>query len=805
MDIPVFGQTRAWSGECIRRPSNRSRASWSVRFCEEDALWNLRVREVSFAVLNPAHRVLREATIFRPRPTALGTAATDAYLLGELGRWARKHHMPDDLSSWPSDAWWGFLHEQAGEEGATGLGKHVHAVRRMQSVSRILTGTALFDDPWPGQTGKEVSDSVLGGSVTASDDGIAIPSIPPSTWWPLLRAAWTYIHTFAPDILDLRDKLSDERGEGEALPDLPGPMSREDADRLVHEWLADSAHLVPVHDRDFRGAKAGTPVWTTLSLQITGGRSKNLFTEKGTNRGERHRARRASALRAVAEGRTQLVNSTRGVAAVGATAYAPRRTIRKQADIDAAIEAWLADPSHRVPVRAKSGRSGGGGTPSFKVLHRLIFENAASGNVFLGTSAHRRRRRQRIEQAVASGQAVELGGEATYRDVPIACPEFAVVRRPDGHHRPWRSEITLTSLDDELRMVRAACYIFAAGLSLTRDSEIQEIERGALGSHYGSPAVVSRKIKKDPEQPSRHWWIIEPVAEALAVLERLSWHPTHLFASLDPPKSTEGKRAYGRRGILPASDIDFFIEKINADRDRTGLQEIPMAHVRPHMFRKTMAIITGQQPDSEIALGMQLKHAARRALANSLTPAYAKMDANWAKEFNQELESAAARRLVGLLKDRRSGEAVAVGPGAARLHAGLDKVIDMMDSDPSLRAQIADERLQASLLTAEFPDLHLGTLNHCMFDAPQAECQNQLPEAQRGQAPLIGACQPARCRNSVVTRKHAPIWTAEEEDLTAMVKDRSLAPSRREAVLIRLADVQRITRALREQEEGGAA
>jgi hypothetical protein len=86
-----------------------------------------------------------------------------------------------------------------------------------------------------------------------------------------------------------------------------------------------------------------------------------------------------------------------------------------------------------------------------------------------------------------------------------------------------------------------------------------------------------------------------------------------------------------------------------------------------------------------------------------------------------------------------------------------------------------------------------------MFDAPQAECQYDLPADQRGAAPLIGACQPDRCRNSVIIRRHAPIWIAEEDDLTARAQDPALSPPGREAVLIRLADVQGITRTLRQE------
>lgn len=81
------------------------------------------------------------------------------------------------------------------------------------------------------------------------------------------------------------------------------------------------------------------------------------------------------------------------------------------------------------------------------------------------------------------------------------------------------------------------------------------------------------------------------------------------------------------------------------------------------MLRKTMSVITSMQPDGEIALDIQLKHAARRALANRVTAGYGKADPQWAKEFDNQLQLAAARKLGHLLKARGQGEEVAIGPG----------------------------------------------------------------------------------------------------------------------------------------------
>jgi hypothetical protein len=59
--------------------------------------------------------------------------------------------------------------------------------------------------------------------------------------------------------------------------------------------------------------------------------------------------------------------------------------------------------------------------------------------------------------------------------------------------------------------------------------------------------------------------------------------------------------------------------------------------------------------------------------------------------------------------------------------------------------------------------------------------------------PLLGACQPARCRNSAITAKHLPIWLAEEQDLQRMLTEPRLGPARRQSLQNRLADVKLIT------------
>ncbi|MFJ2816132.1 hypothetical protein [Streptomyces sp. NPDC087294] len=748
-EVPLFGQTRNWPGDCLRRPANRVKSAWQASF-PTDPLWNLRTREIAFGMLNSSDKILRDLGLFfRAENWGLSSVKEMCDKMRLIAKWAVKQAMPQDLTTWAADDWQDYLDHHALTSEPSTLANDVVTIRRLLEFAPLLTGGGLLEDPWPGKSASEVAERTYTGE-------LATPSIPPTIWWPLLRAAWFYIDEMAPQILERRDQ------QAAAVAASAGTRRQthraRDIDAKLATWVQDPASLVPVHARDYRGYPEGTVMWSTLSLWLTDGVSQGVF--KTGRDSDRHQKRRRMVQRLVDAGRVRPITAAEGRAALGDIDRPVRGHNRRPDDLDAQVQQWLADPVNHIPVRREASVHGPAGEPVWLTLEGRVFGTVTRANVFTSGTARTRQRQQWVREAITEDRTDYV---------------------EDG------------DLEHALRMVRAACYIFIAALTLMRDSELQEIERDSVVQHFGSPAIASRKVKHDESRPRLKWWITEPVAQAVAVAERLSWHDSHIFATLAPPSRSlpDGRR--GRAGFDAFRDIDFFIENINKTLDRTGLEAIPEGLVRPHMFRKTMAIITAQQPDGEIALGIQLKHAARRALANRVTAAYGQIDANWSKEFDNQLALAAARKLVELLKARRQGDPVAVGPGAARFHASLDKVLTTMDSDPYLQAQIADERMQVSLLRDEFAQLHFGTINHCLWQASTAECQNQLPAEQRGKQPLLGACQPGKCRNSVLTLKNAPYWIAEEGDLQDTLRRERLSPPRRESLEIRLAEVQSVT------------
>ena len=95
--------------------------------------------------------------------------------------------------------------------------------------------------------------------------------------------------------------------------------------------------------------------------------------------------------------------------------------------------------------------------------------------------------------------------------------------------RPWGPRFDARTLAHEERMLQAACYVVCAYLTGMRDSEVQAMRAGCLSLSRSADGVIDRhrirsiayKGKSSQGEPAE-WVTIEPVAEAIRVLERLS-------------------------------------------------------------------------------------------------------------------------------------------------------------------------------------------------------------------------------------------------------------------------------------------
>ncbi|UQU67467.1 hypothetical protein COUCH_14860 [Couchioplanes caeruleus] len=659
--VPRFGDTVEWPMHAIVKPANKPRSAWRVPFSGlEDPVWNLRGREIAMAMLNPQHpAVLRAGLYLGTQSSGVTTVASCMYRFAILAKWAKERGLPPSLQQWQTSDLTSFIDDRTAHMTPGSLAAYVVTVRGLHQFSPLLTGGGITSDPWPGKTAAQVAKNPNG-------DELATPNIRPDTWFALIRAAWTYVHDFAPDILAARDRYRQLLAEG------------------LREW----------------------------------------------------------------------------------------------APLDERLETYLADPDNRIPMHSSRSPAGTPGMINWSLLSALIGVHPSYGVKKVRRSSPVRQRFEALARAaVDAGRGISGGLIA----------EHAAVARPDGSPRRWHPGLCPRTTDSECIALRGATYVFVAALSMMRDSEIREIVRGSVGEHYGAPALRSTKRKHDPNRPREVWWIIEPVAEAIAVAEALSGHPDLVFTSSDSKRGSEFKSP---------DIVRNFIRHVNTATADHGLH-IPSGAVRPHMLRKTMAMLTATEPGAEIALGIQLKHVATRLLANRVTEGYAASDAQWDKLLETAVDQARFATLREFYDEHHSGKIIGFGPAADRITATFDAVRESAQQMVANgQARQGDTRVEYDLLRKARIFIRFGKLNHCAADPSSpvaAKCLDGVVELPPGhQGPLIDRCQPGRCANSVIGVEHVPIWTAEKRSLLKLAEDSKLPPARRALIERQIDDVQAV-------------
>lgn len=659
--VPVFGETKRWDLRSLGWNPAAGRNSAVLLFDRFDNEWNLRAREIAITLLNPVHSTIRRRGVhLSAQPVHVKTIRTKLDGLRHFADWHANNLPGTPLRELRQADLDRFLIDAKQHLAPSAVTSAISAVRDLHICDAILTGGGIPLLPW----GDETAAALSGRRVSTE---LSTPVIPPEVWWPLLRACWQYIDVFSHDIFEASEewtRLCRPKNERKRVTH---------PEAMLEKWIQDPGGGVPLHRLSYGRFRKGEIHWTLLSLLVSDGHSKSLFTDD------------------------------------------------------------------RAPAVAA--------------------------------------RRQLIRDTLGSGRFPSVPGGLLTRATEV--------ERLDGSRGPWIDGFDPATVREQIKILRNACYIFCAALTMMRDSELLSIKKESLTTFHGAPAVSSQLRKGRRGTRQRNWWIIEPVAQAIAVAERLALNDT-VFGSSRKNHQEEGRLAR----FDQHEQLGLFIPQINALGPAAGLEPIPSAHLAPHMFRRTMAVITAQQPDGEIALGIQLKHAARRAVANAATSGYASETPEWAAEFEHELQDAVAARLVGMWSSQERSEVRLAGAGAQRLREGLDRARTEITNE----IKVGDERTLRSLLRDQFSTLRWGTINHCLGIPEQAACLQGVPADLAAEGVIPNRCRPTTCRNTVITDDHAPIWIAEEKDLFRKLEDRKMAPHHREQLQLELNDVKKITR-----------
>ena len=384
------------------------------------------------------------------------------------------------------------------------------------------------------------------------------------------------------------------------------------------------------------------------------------------------------------------------------------------------------DNGGHVPLHTGFGKAGGmvRGTVNFSLTQRLTGTNAI---VYKQTHrAYLPEVRTVVGQAFDSGKGV-YGG--------LVLPEVTVTSAT-GATSTWIAEIGLGEAEFLPNLLRAAAYIFIASMTGMRDSEIQELRTGCLGTLDDSTVLYSTQYKGQDkiEGKDRPWWCPDIVARAVEVLTELALND-ELFARAPRAGAREKPGAF----VAPQF-IDRLINFVNAaPADRPGRGEglalerieIPKKQsVNATSLRRSYSVFSATHPEALIGLGMQLGHAALRETGR----------------YGSDLREIAVKRLNSdrkLVVREQVQRLIEPGlPIGGRAAKDLRAVRAQIIVDPARAEKIFDQ-------VAE--NYHLGLTNDCFYRAGQAGCGTDGPHL------ASQFCTTTRCANAIVHRSHLPL------------------------------------------------
>jgi integrase len=383
-----------------------------------------------------------------------------------------------------------------------------------------------------------------------------------------------------------------------------------------------------------------------------------------------------------------------------------------------------------------------------------------------------------------SGRLVKESGLPISDEIYLDRPTFTAL---DG--RPWLPRITVTEAARLARLLSTACFVIVAYLSGARVGEVLNLRRGCVtfdsdtglwlmhGLYFkGAEDEEGNKIPEGMIRPEP-WVVIEPVAQAVAILERL--HDSHLlFPNWLIPRGLRGGKEPKRRGEaradrVIAQDLADFTAWINDycrrnDR-RDGIPADSGGPLAPSRFRRTLAWFIRRRPRGLIAASIQYGHTHTRMLQGYAGSYEAGFLDDYAFEdwlFRMEGMAEDEQRLL-------AGEHVS-GPAADAYRYRVH------DANREFAGRVlANERHVRDLLGNPLLQIHHGDGMTCVLNPATAACQLRGAADDPMVTPDIDDCRP-RCPNIARTDRDITHLRDRAAELAEVVDD-PLAPSIRHA------------------------
>ncbi|MGW7363203.1 hypothetical protein ACWGI8_07195 [Streptomyces sp. NPDC054841] len=387
-------------------------------------------------------------------------------------------------------------------------------------------------------------------------------------------------------------------------------------------------------------------------------------------------------------------------------------------------------------------------------------------------------------QFTTSGRLIKESGLPIGDGIQLDSPITAEL---DG--QPWHPRIMFAQAPQMARLLSTACFVIVAYLSGARVGEVLNLRRGCVNLDKDTGLWLMEGLyfkgaededgNKIPEGTVREepWVVIELVAHAAAVLERL--HESHLLFPnrLKPIKIAPGKepkrRGEARADRIIADDLAKFTAWVNERCQQMGRKDhIPAdaaGAIAPSRFRRTLAWFIRRKPRGLIAASIQYGHTYTRMLQGYAGSYEAGFLDDYA--FEDWLF-----RMEGIAEDERrllAGEHVS-GPAADAYRyrvqaANREFAGRVLNSERHARDMLGNPLLQ----------IHHGEGMTCVLNPAVAACQLRGSADDPMVTPDTDDCRP-RCQCLARTDRDTAVIQERVDDLVEIVED-PIAPRIRHA------------------------
>lgn len=270
--IPLFGDMPTWDLTAMGILPNKNAAYSHLRFDRMPKDWVPIAKSLAMAMINPGHQKLLDAGLFGMNHAfKMGSLVGQNVELRLLAEWSQKVGLTSDLSLWTAEDCGSYLLEVETVRTVSSRRLAQNVLRRLYKCRGIMGGRGLSIEMEP-----------PGGNAAGSE--VKTRPISPESFWPLVRACWTYIDVYAPDIIQAREEIQKLVSESEELKNAGhgNLLSRREAglriNQGVENWLASPGGFIPLHTSSYGHARRGEVNWSKLSLLVSPfGGGKHVF------------------------------------------------------------------------------------------------------------------------------------------------------------------------------------------------------------------------------------------------------------------------------------------------------------------------------------------------------------------------------------------------------------------------------------------------------------------------------------------------------------------------------------------------